>query len=436
MQSGIHIVVADRVFDGTGRAAAGKSYVAIEKNRIYETGPVEALAARYPDSVPREEFPGCTIIPGLIDTHVHLTFSAGPVPLQQIQSDSDSALLLRGASNARSALQAGVTTIRDLGSRNGVMFELRDAIASGIVPGPRVLCSGRPITCPCGHLHFLGGVAQGVEAVTKLACEIVEEGADVMKIIATGGNMTAGSDPLQAQFSHEELTAMVRVAKDAGLPVTVHARGVVGMRASVAAGVDGIEHARMEVAPGEWRFDDDLAREMADRGIVAAPTMAASFRAMQCQAAGIKVGVRAGAIPVKVRQENARRLRESGVPVVTGTDAGAALARFEEAINLELELLVGAGWTPIEALQAGTLGAARALRLDKEVGSLEAGKLADMAIVRGDPTRDISDTRQIERVFQGGRCVVGGGYATVDARPHPWPLDEIAERPSLMESLA
>jgi imidazolonepropionase-like amidohydrolase len=216
----------------------------------------------------------------------------------------------------------------------------------------------------------------------------------------------------------------------------VHARGVVGMRASVAAGVDGIEHARMEVAPGEWRFDDELAREMADRGVVAAPTMAASFRALQCQAAGKPVGVRSGAIPIELRQKNARRLRESGVPVVTGTDAGAALARFEEAINLELELLVGAGWTPFEALEAATLGAARALRLDKEVGSLEPGKHADLVVVRGDPTRDITHARQVERVFQRGRCVVGGGQAILDARPHPWPLHEIAERPSLLATLS
>lgn len=428
----MHIVIADRLFDGTD-GVPGKSYIAIEDDRIHEVGPIEALAGRIPDSVPRTEFSGCTIIPGLIDTHVHLTFSASMAPLKQIESDSDFALLLRGAQNARSALQAGVTTIRDLGSRNQVMYELRDAIARGVVPGPRVLCSGRPITCACGHLHFLGGVAEGVQAVTKLACEIVEEGADVMKIIATGGNMTASSDPLQAQFSPEELRAMVGVAKDAGIPVTVHARGVVGIRASVAAGVDGVEHARMEIAPGEWRFDDDLAREMADRGVVAAATLAASFRAMQCQARGAQVGVRSGAIPIEIRQQNARCLREAGVPVVTGTDAGAALARFEEAINLEMELLAGAGWTPVEALHAATLGAARALRLDKKVGSLEAGKIADLVVVRGDPTRTISHARQVERVYQSGHVVVGGGQAVTDARPHPWPLDEIEERPSLLE---
>lgn len=431
MPDGIRAVIADRLFDGTGRPVAGKSYVAFSNGTIVETGPIDALATRIPEDAPREEFPDCTIIPGLIDTHVHLTFSASPVPLKQLQTDSDYALLLRAASNARSALQAGITTIRDLGSRNGVIYELRSAIASGIVPGPRVLCSGRPITCSCGHLHFLGGVAEGVEAVTRLACDIVEEGADVIKIIATGGNMTEGSDPLRTQYSHEELSAIVDVAHDAGLPVTVHARGVEGMRASIAAGVDGIEHARMEVGAGEWRFDDELARDMADRAIVAAPTMAASFRALQCRAAGKPVGVRAGAVPIEIRQKNARRLRESGVLVVTGTDAGAALARFEEAINLELELLVGAGWTPAEALQAGTLDAARALRMDKKVGSLETDKLADMVIVRGDPTRNISDARQVERVYQRGRCVVGSGQAIVDARPHPWPLNEIRERPSL-----
>jgi imidazolonepropionase-like amidohydrolase len=312
-----------------------------------------------------------------------------------------------------------------------VVHELRNAIAKGIVPGPRILSSGSPITCPGGHLHFLGGVTEGRAGIARLAEQLVEEGADVIKIIATGGNMTQGSDPLAAQFTIDEMHAAVEVARAAGLRTTVHARGVNGIRAAVRAGVNGIEHARMEVAAGKWEFDDELAREMAANGITAAPTFAASYRAFQCAAAGGSVGLRAGAIPIPVRQENARRLRECGVQVVAGTDAGAALARFEEAINVEMELLIGAGWTPLEAIEAATIAAAGAIGREKDIGSLEAGKLADLVVVRGDPTLSITDIRQVERVFMNGRIVVGGGQVQVDARPHPWPLNEIAERPSL-----
>ncbi len=429
------LVVADRLIDGTGRPALRRAFVAVERERIVAVGPVGEAEGRFPATIRRVDCPGCTVMPGLVDSHVHLTFSAGPVPLEHLQADSDARLLLRGVANARAALQAGVTTVRDLGSRGRVTLDLRDAIASGIVPGPRVVACGRPITSPGGHCHFLGGVAQGVEAVSRLTAELVEQGVDAVKVMATGGNMTQSSDPLRAQFSVDELREIVRIARAAGRRVTVHARGVDGMRRAVAAGVDGIEHARMEVAPGQWGFDDELAQAMAERGITAAPTLAASFRASQAKAAGFNVGLREGMVPIPVRQENARRLRESGVKVVVGTDAGAALARFDEAVHVELELLVAAGWSPLEAIAAGTLGAASAIGLDGDLGSIEAGKLADLLVVRGDPTTSIADVRQVEHVVQRGRVVASGGQLLGDRRPLPWPPDEVAERRSLWRAL-
>jgi imidazolonepropionase-like amidohydrolase len=207
------------------------------------------------------------------------------------------------------------------------------------------------------------------------------------------------------------------------------------MRRAVEAGVQGIEHARMEVAPGQWGFDDEVARAMADQGITAAPTLAASFRASQAKAAGAKVGLREGMVPIPVRQQNARRLRERGVRVVVGTDAGAALARFDEAAHLEMELLVGAGWSPLDAIEAGTRGAAAAIGLLEEIGTIEPGKIADLVVVRGDPSRNISDIRHVEHIFQRGREVASGGGVLADRRPRPWPAGEIAERRSLWAHL-
>jgi len=423
------VMTADRVADGTGRAARPGTYVGVRGDRIVETGPVAALTGR--PEARRLEFPGCTILPGLVDSHGHLTFSAGPVPLEDIQAESDGQLVLRAATNAREALLAGVTTVRDLAGRGRTTLEVRDAIAAGLIPGPRLLAAGRPITIPNGHCHFLGGVAQGVKAVRALAEELIAEGVDVIKVMATGGNMTVTSDPLEPQFTTEELRAVVEVATAAGRRVTAHARGVKGIRAAVEAGVQNIEHSRMEVAPGTWAFDGELARLMADKGVTAAVTMAASYRAFQRQEAGGRVGLRPGAIPIPIRQQNARMLREAGVRVVVGTDAGAALARFDEAVHVEMELLVGAGWTPEEAIEAGTLGAAVAMGWEKEVGSLEPGKVADIVVVRGDPTRSISDVRQIECVVLEGRVVAQRGRLIGDTRPTPWPVDEIAKRPAL-----
>ena len=435
MSNQLQLLFADRIVDGTGSKPVKDGFIAFQGSKIIDIGPRSAATLEhYPTDIPRTEFPGCTICPGLCDGHVHLTFSAGAVPLDDILHDSESAQLLRATANARAALQAGVTTLRDLGARGRIIHELRDAIGKGIIPGPRILSSGAPITCLGGHLHFLGGVVEGRNGVAKMTEARVEEGADVIKVIATGGNMTQSSNPLKAQFTTEEMSAAVDVANANGLKVTVHARGVEGIRAAVRAGVHGVEHARMEIPPGVWEFDDELAREMADRGVSAAPTFAASYRAFQCQAAGAKVGLRSGAISIEVRQQNARRLRECGVKVIAGTDAGASMARFEEAMNVEMECLVGAGWTAQEALEAATLGSASAIGRDADIGSLELGKIADMVVVRGDPTEDIAAMRQVQCVFLSGRVVVGAGQVKLDARPDPWPLDEISSRASLLSA--
>ena len=146
MQDDVQLILADRIV-GTARGQViTAGYLALKNGRVLETGPAAAAAEKFPASIPREHFPGCTIIPGLVDSHVHLTFSAGPVPFEDLQAANDHELLLRAAVNARAALQAGVTTLRDLGSRGSVIFDLRDAIAKGIIPGPRILASGSPIT--------------------------------------------------------------------------------------------------------------------------------------------------------------------------------------------------------------------------------------------------------------------------------------------------
>jgi len=421
------IISGDRLVDGTGHEPIAHGAVAVRSDRIVAVGNVHDLAAQFPGAA-RADYPGATVMPGMIDSHVHVTFSASAVPFEDIQNDGDVTVGLRGAINARDALLAGVTVLRDLGGRDRTTIELRNAITAGAIPGPRLLVCGRPITIPNGHCHFLGGVATGVPDVTRLTAELVEEGVDAIKVMATGGNMTVTSDPLKAQFSREEMTAIVGIANQAGLRVTAHARGVEGIRIAAEANAHGIEHCRMEVGTGEWKFDHELARQLADKGITAAPTLAASYRAFQRQAAGGKVGIRAGAIPFPIRQKNAAMLRDAGIRVVVGTDAGASLCRFDEAVHVEMEALVGAGWTPVEAIHAGTLGSAAAIGLEKELGSLEPGKLADIVIARGNPARSISDVRQIEAVYLGGRQVASRGAATLDARPTPWPDSAIATR--------
>jgi imidazolonepropionase-like amidohydrolase len=247
-----------------------------------------------------------------------------------------------------------------------------------------------------------------------MTAELLSEGVDVIKIMATGGNMTIGSDPFNPAFKTDEVNAIVEAAHAAGIRVTAHARGVAGIKQVAEAGVDSVEHCRMEIPPGVWGFDESVARTMAERGITAAPTMAASHRAAELHARGGEVALRPGGIPTGIRQQNAARLRECGVSVVVGTDAGAALATFDEATHVEMELLVGAGWSPLDALRAGTLGAAAAIGLDREIGSIEAGKAADLVIVEGDPSQDVTQARRVVCVIQDGKTAVDGGHLLAD----------------------
>lgn len=407
---------ADRVFSGRIGAAQAGLVIAIQDGRITGVGARDDFGT-LADGLVEHDYPGCTLIPGLVDTHVHLTFSASTYPFRDLQADSDGQLVARGIRNARALLEAGVTTVRDLGCRNRTALDVRDAIASGIVPGPRVLAVGRPITAEGGHLHFLGGGVRGEEAARAFTRALIDEGADAIKVIATGGNMTVGSDPLTPAFTVAEAQAIVDEAHAVNRKVAAHARSVAGIRQMVEVGVDSVEHCRMEVALGQWGFDEAVARKMAAARIRAVPTMAASHRAFQFRANGGDIGLQPIAIDIATRQKNAAQLRACGVPVIVGTDAGAALAAFEEATHLEAELLVEAGWTPVEALNAATFAAAEALGLESEVGSLEAGKLADVAVVLGDPTQDITQLRRIYAVYQHGIPSVLDGQVRSDARP-------------------
>jgi imidazolonepropionase-like amidohydrolase len=407
---------ADRIIDGRSAATLAGRVVAIEGGRIAGVGVLDDFGVLDAD-VRLYDFPGCTLLPGLVDTHVHLTFSASPYPFRDLQAESDVELVLRASRNARSALQAGVTTVRDLGCRNRTALDVRDAIARGLIPGPRVLAAGRPVTVEGGHLHFFGGVASGEAGVRQLTRDLLEEGVDAIKVIATGGNMTVGSDPLTPAFTLAEARVIVETAHGANKRVAAHARSVPGIRQMVEAGADSIEHCRMEVALGQWGFDEQLACQMGAAGIVAAPTMAASYRAFQFRASGGDIGLQPIAIDIATRQQNAARLRECGVTVVVGTDAGAALATFDEAAHIELELLVEAGWHPLDALRAATLDAAQAIGLQPDVGSLEVGKVADVVVVLGDSSRTISDVRRVYAVFQAGRLSVFDGQLVEDARP-------------------
>ncbi len=332
-----------------------------------------------------------TLLPGLIDTHVHLVGVATMGGLESAPDLDDDALdavvdemLLRQARH-------GVTTVRDLGDVRYRTLAARDAHRPG---RPRLHCAGPPLTVPDGHCHFLGGAVLGVEAVAAAVRERAERGADVVKVMASGGMLTPDSDIMGVQFSPEELSAAVRASHDAGLPVVAHAHSLAGVRHALDAGVDGIEHFTCLTDAG-MTTSDALLRQVAGAGVVVCPTAGTDVTRLPpletlppavrdlIEALGLtREGAQRG------RLEQLRRLREHGVAVVNGTDAGVAPSKDHGNAWLAVLQLTDSGYSLADALATATSYAARVLGLESETGRLTPGLAADLLVTDGDLRTD------------------------------------------------
>jgi imidazolonepropionase-like amidohydrolase len=373
-----------------GQVWDGLAASPVETNIAVENGKVAALGG---DAGGRESLDasGCTILPGLIDAHAHLCFNAAQDWRAVYDADSPGRMLLRMAANGRAMLQAGITTVRDLGAPTDLSIEVREAFASGLAIGPSLLVSGAPITTTGGHCWFMGGEADGELAVRKAVRERVKAGADWIKVMATGGNMTRRTNTFEPQFTVDELAACVGEAHRLRRRVTSHAHGANGIRVAVEAGVDMIEHCTFSV-PGGIDFDAETAKVMAARGIVISPTISVGYRRWPDD------GQR------ERRATVLRGLLDAGCDLIMSTDCGipgvphAALAA---GLEIAQEL---SGSTPAEILKLATSASARILGLNDR-GVLAAGKRADLLVVEGDPTRDLSALGRVRYVVQAGAVV-------------------------------
>jgi imidazolonepropionase-like amidohydrolase len=410
------VLHANWLIDGRSAEAIPDGAVVTDGERIAWAGAAADLPAGLADEGTVLRFPGCSLLPGFVDAHTHFTLFADGRPYQDMAAESDGIMLLAGVRNAWAHLSAGVTTARDNGSRRRNGFVLREAISRGIIAGPRLLVAGPPVTPTGGHFHWCDGTADGEDGLRRQVRSLIGQGADHVKIMASGGG-TIGTDPGRPCYTTAELRAAIATSHDLGRLTTAHCRASEAMRRATDAEVDCIEHGEFIDPDGVMRFDESIARLMAEHGTYLSPTLQASgwdtiLRCRQLREVRELTDQEARELSV-AEQETEQRLEQIGKLVdlglgdriIAGTDAGCFDFSFGH-IDYAMKLMVAGGMSPMAAIMAATSVAARALGLDDQIGSLEAGKIADVAIVRGDPLADIDRTGEIESVFQRGTQVL------------------------------
>lgn len=359
------------------------------RGRIVSIRPRNQIGA----SVELVDFGDATLLPGLIDIHQHLCFDASVDPVPQVRADNDETLLARMRRAARRALSAGITTIRDLGDRNYSSLALRDLIDTGAEVGPRILAAGPPITTPNGHCWFLGGEVEPGD-VARAVRERVDRGVDVIKIMASGGNMTPTVAPHESQFGQTDIAVALREAHAAGLRLAVHAHGVDAVRAALAVGADSIEHCTLFTVDGVAN-DDELLEHLAISRSVVSMTAAATpgseppFPAIRQRIAAILT--------------NHRQLYRRGARVVCSSDAGVGPTKPHDVLpHGVVTFLPMLGMSNAEAITNVTAGAAAACGISDRTGTLEPGKDADILVVAGDPLTDLSALHDVLAVYVRG----------------------------------
>lgn len=397
------LVTADRMVDVLAGRMVEEPAILVIDGRIAEVGRQGAVSA--PADARRIDLPGLTLVPGLIDMHTHLTSDPTMQPFEALVR-TDNYWVLVGAQAGLKMLEAGFTTVRNVGSENFDDVALKQAIDDGRLTGPRIVPAAYAIGATGGHCDSTffppsfnatsRGVADGVEGLRAKVREIRKYGAEVIKVCATGGVFSRNTEPGQQQLREEELRAIADEAHMWGVKVAAHAHGASGIKAAIRAGIDTIEHASF--------LDDEGIKLARERGTYLVMDI---YNTDYTQAEGKKNGVlednlRKDRETADVQREGFRKANAAGVKMVFGSDAG--VMPHELAVK-QFAVMVRFGMTPLQALRAATSTAAEALGREKDVGAIAVGRFADMVAVAGDPTADVRLLEQAKVVMKGGAVV-------------------------------
>lgn len=401
------VIRAQRVLDVKTGQTLPDAAIVIEGDKIVRAGPASAVPSAADTTI--INLPTATVLPGLIDAHTHLTFN--PRFGYEMLGISVPREALIGAHNARVTLEAGFTTVRNVGARAYSDVALRDAINAGDVPGPRMLVSGPALSITGGHCdndllpfeyHATNdGVADGVESVQHKTREIIKYGADLIKVCATGGVLSKGDDPNASQYTLEEMKAIVADAHRLGRKVAAHAHGAQGVIWASEAGVDSVEHGHL--------MNDAAIATLKKNGTYLVPTLyLVDWQRENAATANLPdFAKRKMEMVSELGKTNAKKAFEAGVKIGLGTDA----AVYPHGLNAhELAVYVSLGMSPLQAIQTATVNDADLLGWSDKIGTLEPGKWADIIAVDGDPLQDITVLQHVKFVMKGGE-VVKNDYA-------------------------
>jgi imidazolonepropionase-like amidohydrolase len=399
------VVTADRMIDVLTGRVIEEPVVVITSGRIASVVGRGGARPLIPEGARRIDLPGMTILPGLIDMHVHLDSSPYYGPYESLRF-TDLFQTVMGPGHARDMLEAGFTTVRNLGSDHYSDVAYMQAIDEGRIPGPRIVPAAHALSATGGHCDetFLPpgyhrpaeGVADGPQALRDRVRQMRRNGAQVIKVCATGGVFSRNTEPGQQQLSEEELRAIADEAHMWGLRVAAHAHGAAGIRAAIRAGIDTIEHASLIDAEGIR-----LARE---RGTVLVMDI---YNSEYTQEHGAENGIlednlRKDREIAQLQRDNFRAAHRAGVRMAYGTDAGV----FPHALaGRQFRWMVEYGMTPLEAIQAATRNAAQALGRESDVGAIAVGRYGDIVAVAGDPLANVRELESVDVVIKGGEIV-------------------------------
>jgi imidazolonepropionase-like amidohydrolase len=410
------LITAARLLDGTGARPIEPAALLVEGDRIVSLGRQADVRVTDGASVDRRDYAEGTILPGLVDAHTHLVAPGDGTLGDDIAKEDDDILLLQAAKNARTLLHSGVTTLRENGAKGQVAFSLREGIRRQLAPGPRMVICGRPIAITGGHMGYFGSEADGEAAVRAEVRKLLKEGADYIKIVASGGS-TRTSDPNRASYTVAELVAMTDEAHRHGKLTAAHCTSAQAVQNCLDADVDMIIHCIFTEPDGTYRFRPDLVERLVTAKAWVNPTLYVMKAGIErLREAREREGQLTPDLVAKledsrraldVRVDAVRRMSEAGVRMTAGSDSPWGWYAPGEFVH-EIHMLAQAGLSYSDAIVAGTAGAADSIGVGGLAGRLAPGRLADLMVVRGDPTREITALWDLLDVYQAGRRIERG----------------------------